>query len=197
MQNPRLIFVHPNETAIHIKNILMWASDNPRMRENFQGVEFDALLQAVGEAVDELVAYWEDNGENIMAAISKISGIAWDSNETPAVFVYPIPFFHSFSHPLFLKVCSVEQGKVKKRSLGLNLGMLIHELFHINTFKLSLPRDRRELFINFATTRILASFSREYLKAYTDFHRAIGKPFDFTSVPEALQSGTRTIKEAC
>ncbi len=193
MYLPKVIIVEVRRTYIYLKNILNWAKDNPAIVD-VSKIPFNSLVEQVDQIVDDLRPVFEKHQESILKKICEITGYDW-SEETPVIYVYPIPFFNSFSHPLFLKVCSVKDGQVVKRSVGLNLGMLIHELIHNNMRGLPVDREENEQLINFVTNRILESISPEYFNDYNKFYKDIGAEIKPGSVPKEIESGNLPIRK--
>ena len=89
----------------------------------------------------------------------------------------------------------MKDGQVVKRSVGLNLGMLIHELIHNNMRGLPVDREENEQLINFVTNRILESISPEYFNDYNKFYKDIGAEIKPGSVPKEIESGNLPIRK--
>lgn len=193
MHQPELIIIKVSKTSIYLKNIMEWARDNPAMSDVLT-IPFDELVFEIDRIADDLRPVFEKNQDFILSKISEISGYEW-LEDMSVIYVYPIPFFNSFSHPLFLKVCSVKDGRVVKRPMGLNLGMLIHELVHNNMRGLPIDREENERLINFIVNNILGSISREYFEDYNQFHRKIGAEIKSDLIPEEIKSGKSSIKD--
>jgi len=193
MYLPKVVIIEVKKTSIYLKNILNWAKNNPVIVD-ISRIPFNSLVEQMDQITDNLRGIFEKHQESILKKISEITGYDWSKDE-PIIYVYPIPFFNSFSHPLFLKICSVKDGKVIKRSVGLNLGMLIHELIHNNMRGLPIDREQNEQLINFITNKILESISLEYLKDYNKFYKTIGAEIKYNFIPKEVESGNLSIRK--
>jgi|SRR3989344_837961 len=188
---PEISIVKVKDTYIYIKNILNWARDNPGLKEMLE-VPFDDLINSIDQVVDKFKPILEKNKTHILKRIPEISGFPW-SDDNHCIHVYPTPFFNSFSHPLFLKVCRLKAGKIVGRKNGHILGTLIHELCHNNFKNLPVERGMNESLINYIVLTILDEVDSIYTKEYLDFHEKIGSKIDLSRIPESIKSGRQSI----
>ncbi len=189
--SPNIIFVRVKDSYIYLKNILKWAKENPELKEAVD-YPFEKLINDLDRTTDNFLTVFEKNKQFILKKIEDISGFKWPPN-MPVIYVYPIAFFNSFSHPLFLRVGGIKNSKFITRKNGHILGTLIHELCHNNFINLSIDREMNENLIHFIVINILNDIDSVYTKEYTDFHEKIGKKINIDILPEPIRTGRISI----
>lgn len=189
---PEIKIIKASETSIYIRNILSWAKNNPSIAGALQ-LPFDQLVTGIDQSTASFRPIFEKNKELILKKISEISGFEW-SIDNALICVYPTAFFHSFSHPLFLKVCQVRDGKVVTRSVGQILGTLIHELCHNNFRGLPVQRNTNETLIHFIVVKILNEINPVYAQEYLEFYEKLETKINFENIPLSIKDGKDTLK---
>ena len=194
MYIPKVTIVEVKTTYIYIKNILKWTESDPEIKK-IREIPFEELVVSMDNLMDSFRLVFDKKQVFILKRISEISGYSW-SAEQPVIQVYPTPFFSSFSHPLFLRVCRVNKGKIIPRNFGNILGVLIHELGHINFGGAAWDnRDLSEGLLNFIAQSILEEVDRTYTKEWLDFFEMIKKDTNISLVPKAIRDGEITVKD--
>lgn len=191
---PRIIFVRVAESYIYLSNILKWAKDNPEIKDNFSGLNIDVLSTELDRITDSFKTEFANHQGLVLEHISKCSGFEW-REDLPVIYVYPTPFFNSFSHPLFLRICRVINGKIIPRDKGTIMGLLIHELAHNNLGSLNVDRELNETLINYLSSLILDKINPEYKSQFDGFHRRLNVSTDYSSLPLEIKDNKTSFRD--
>ena len=190
---PTIQFIDVSKTNIYIRTLLRWTQYDPAIQKNFKDITIPDLAERMSSITEDVQQQWDSKEHQVLEHVSSISGFPWEDIGEETICVYPIPFFHSLSHPLFLKVCDVTDGNIERRSAGLIIGTLIHELTHHLVRGLPVERTVNEALIHFVVLDSLQTFFGDrYASEYEKFYSSL-ETLNAELVPIPISNKEQTI----
>jgi hypothetical protein len=118
---------------------------------------FDSVWKEIISDGREFEKLFDQYKLRIIELVPQYSGFPWKQFAEPLIYIYPVKYFPSFSHPLTLHI---------RKDPIINLGMVIHELAH-NNMPFEFPSEElQETIMTSVAVKILGDFaldSEKYL----------------------------------